>query len=75
MAVKAAHVTMLQRSPTYVVALPSHDALAQALRGWLPTGWAYRRVRTKNVRLIRLKLRLARSRPAQAKHQGEKNRP
>ena len=35
MAGTAAHVTMLQRSPTYVIPLPSEDAIANALRGLL----------------------------------------
>jgi monooxygenase len=38
---KAAHVTMLQRSPTYIVALPSQDALSRMLRRRLPTRIAY----------------------------------
>ena len=38
---KAAHVTMLQRSPTYVVARPTNDQLAAALRRYLPTWTAY----------------------------------
>jgi monooxygenase len=38
---KAAHVTMLQRSPTYIVARPSQDALAKMLRRHLPTRIAY----------------------------------
>jgi cation diffusion facilitator CzcD-associated flavoprotein CzcO len=38
---KAAHVTMLQRSPTYVVARPTNNQLATALRPYLPTRTAY----------------------------------
>ena len=38
LAKKAAHVTMLQRSPTYVVAWPDEDRIANALRRWLPPG-------------------------------------
>lgn len=41
LAKQAAHVTMLQRSPTYIVARPSQDALTRMLRGWLPTRIAY----------------------------------
>jgi monooxygenase len=41
LAKKAAHVTMLQRSPTYIVARPSQDAFARALRRRLPTNIAY----------------------------------
>ena len=36
MAETAAHVTMLQRSPTYVLSLPGRDAIADALRKRLP---------------------------------------
>jgi monooxygenase len=38
---KAARVTMLQRSPTYIVSRPSEDALAKMLRRALPTRTAY----------------------------------
>jgi monooxygenase len=37
----AAHVTMLQRSPTYIVARPTNDQLATVLRRYLPTRAAY----------------------------------
>jgi cation diffusion facilitator CzcD-associated flavoprotein CzcO len=49
MADKAAHVTMLQRSPTYMVSLPAADAVANWLRRHLPPGLAYRLTRWKNV--------------------------
>ena len=45
----AAHVTMLQRSPTYVISLPSHDKVGRWLKSWLPAMWAYRLVRCKNI--------------------------
>ncbi|AKJ29126.1 flavin-containing monooxygenase [Caldimonas brevitalea] len=67
MAKTAAHVTMLQRSPTYVFALPSRDAIAETLKRWLPPLLAYRLVRTKNVLLGVVLYRLARQRPRQAK--------
>jgi monooxygenase len=41
LAESAAHVAMLQRSPTYIVARPAEDALAKALRRRLPTRIAY----------------------------------
>ncbi|WP_235524017.1 flavin-containing monooxygenase, partial [Sphingomonas sp. Leaf33] len=47
----AAHVTMLQRSPTYIVARPGKDAFANALRRVLPDRAAYRLTRWKNVLL------------------------
>ena len=49
MAKTAAHVTMVQRSPTYVVARPSKDAIADRLRASLPAKMAYWLVRWKNV--------------------------
>jgi monooxygenase len=45
----AAHVTMLQRSPTYVVALSSKDRLASRLRRILPESVVYSIIRWKNV--------------------------
>jgi cation diffusion facilitator CzcD-associated flavoprotein CzcO/acetyl esterase/lipase len=45
----AAHVIMLQRSPTYVISLPSHDKIGRWMKSWLPAMWAYRLVRFKNI--------------------------
>ncbi|MEU7935466.1 flavin-containing monooxygenase [Micromonospora echinofusca] len=64
MAERAAHVTMLQRSPTYVLALPSRDVLADALRRWLPAKVAYPVVRWKNVLLSTANFQLSRRAPA-----------
>ncbi len=47
----AAHVTMLQRSPTWVVARPSEDVLANRFRRWLPAKLAYGLTRWKRVLL------------------------
>lgn len=47
----AEHVTMLQRSPSYVAALPNHDVVADGLRRVLPGRVAHRLVRAKNVAL------------------------
>ncbi len=49
MAETAAHVTMLQRSPTYVLSLPLHDPIADRLRRWLPSQIAYPFIRAKNT--------------------------
>jgi cation diffusion facilitator CzcD-associated flavoprotein CzcO len=49
MAEQAAHVTMLQRSPSYVLALPGRDPIADAVRRVLPPKVAYPLVRFKNV--------------------------
>ncbi|MCU0623599.1 MAG: NAD(P)/FAD-dependent oxidoreductase [Gemmatimonadaceae bacterium] len=45
----AAHVTMLQRSPTWIAEQPSRDTIADALRAVLPPGVAYAAVRWKNI--------------------------
>jgi cation diffusion facilitator CzcD-associated flavoprotein CzcO len=49
MADKADHVTMLQRSPTYMVSRPDHDVLANRLRKVLPPKMAYNLTRFKNT--------------------------
>ncbi len=49
MARTAAHVTMVQRSPTYVVALPRTDPLVSRLRAVLPESLAHRLARWRNV--------------------------
>jgi monooxygenase len=49
LAEKAAHVTMLQRSPTYVVSLPERDKIANWMRARMPLGTAYALTRWKNV--------------------------
>jgi len=49
MADKAAHVTMLQRSPTYMVSRPDHDVMANRLRKVLPPKMAYSLTRFKNT--------------------------
>jgi monooxygenase len=67
MADKAAHVTMLQRSPTYVVSRPSEDSIAIWLRGKLPAMLAYQAARWKNVLLGMWFFRLARRKPEKVK--------
>ena len=49
LAQQAAKVTMLQRSPTYVVSLPAKDPIATVLRAVLPERLAYKLVRAKNI--------------------------
>jgi cation diffusion facilitator CzcD-associated flavoprotein CzcO len=63
MAKDAAKVTMLQRSPTYVVSMPGEDGLANRLRRFLPDRVVYPIVRWKNVALQGLSYRLSRKRP------------
>jgi monooxygenase len=63
LAKSAAHVTMLQRSPSYVIAMPSEDSIANAARKVLPGKAAYALVRWKNVLLTMLSFQLSRRRP------------
>jgi cation diffusion facilitator CzcD-associated flavoprotein CzcO len=63
LAEKAAHVTMLQRSPTYIVALPAVDPLAKPLMKWLPDRIALSTLRWKNVLMSMLSFQLSRKRP------------
>jgi cation diffusion facilitator CzcD-associated flavoprotein CzcO len=49
LAVDAEHVTMLQRSPTYVAALPNHDQMAAKIKQLFPRKLAYRLIRYKNI--------------------------
>ncbi len=61
---RAAHVTMLQRSPSYVLSRPAVDKLARALRWVLPERAVYALSRWKNVTLGALMYQLSRRRPA-----------
>lgn len=51
MAKKGAKVTMVQRSPTYVVSRPDRDKIANFMRAILPDSWAYALTRVKNTLL------------------------
>ena len=67
MAETAAHVTMLQRSPSYVVSLPGVDPIAKFLRRFLPPRVAFTLLKWKNVLLTMLSFQLSRRRPELAK--------
>jgi monooxygenase len=60
---KAAHVTMLQRSPSYVVPLPSQDLVFNVLRRFLPIRQAFRGARRANIARIGLIVGLSRRHP------------
>lgn len=53
LAEQAAHVTMLQRTPSYVLSMPSEDPLARLLRRLFSTERAYALTRRKNVLISR----------------------
>ncbi|MEU4422412.1 NAD(P)/FAD-dependent oxidoreductase [Actinoplanes sp. NPDC024001] len=63
MATDAAHVTMLQRSPSYVTPLPNRDVIADLARKLLPPKAANRVARAKNILLTQSFYQLARRRP------------
>lgn len=67
MAETAKHVTMLQRSPTYIVTMPSTDKIANALRAVLPAKAAYAMARWKNIIRQMFFYELARRRPSTMK--------
>ncbi|MGB1015553.1 MAG: flavin-containing monooxygenase, partial [Nannocystaceae bacterium] len=67
LAKKAAHVTMLQRSPTYVISLPGEDPVAKWLRRLLPKRPAYLLTRWKNIAVASVSYQLARHFPGVAK--------
>jgi monooxygenase len=64
LAERAAHVTMLQRSPSYVISLPAVDPIAGLLERVLPARLTYRFVRWKNMRLSLAIYGYSRRRPA-----------
>ena len=67
MAKTAAHVTMLQRSPTYVVSRPGEDAFANTLRRRLPAKLAYSLIRWRNVLFGLWFFNIARKKPDETK--------
>jgi monooxygenase len=63
----AAHVTQLQRTPTYMVSRPAKDAIANGLRKILPEKVAYAITRFKNITLQDLMFKRVRNNPEKAK--------
>lgn len=64
---KAKSVTMLQRSPTWIVSKPGIDKFALALRKILPASWAYKFARWKNTQWQQRLYHLTRTRPELAR--------
>jgi monooxygenase len=67
MAEHAEHVTMLQRSPTYIASMPGEDKIANSLRRLLGNRRAYSITRWKNVLTTTLLYQLSRRRPGMVK--------
>jgi cation diffusion facilitator CzcD-associated flavoprotein CzcO len=63
MAPDTEHITMLQRSPTYILTLPAEDKISEKLRRFLPETTVWRMARRRNILLQRGLYQLSRSRP------------
>lgn len=63
MAEETEHVTLLQRTPTYVVSVPAVDPLEQRLKKWLGPTRAHRIAKRKNIGLQRLVWHASKRRP------------
>lgn len=59
----AAHVTMLQRSPTYIASVPSIDFVYDKMRKVLPEDLAYKLIRARNIGMQRGIYALAQKQP------------
>jgi cation diffusion facilitator CzcD-associated flavoprotein CzcO len=64
---KAEHVTMLQRSPTYVFTRPGVDPWAKFFKRCLPASWAHRLTRVKNVLLSHYMFTMSKKKPEKIK--------
>ncbi|MDE2435498.1 MAG: NAD(P)/FAD-dependent oxidoreductase, partial [Sphingomonadales bacterium] len=63
----AGHVTMLQRTPTWIMSRPAKDGIANGLRKILPERLAYAITRAKNVFLADLMFKRSRNQPDKVK--------
>ncbi len=62
---EAEHVTMLQRSPSYVVSIPEFDKISAVLGRFLPENWVYALGRKRNILIQRQMYKAARRWPKQ----------
>lgn len=63
MAATAGHVTMLQRSPSYIVSLPAVDKISATMRRVMPNSVVYQLARTRNIAIQRAMYAFAKARP------------
>ena len=75
LAADAGHVTMLQRSPTWISPLPGRDKMADQLRAVLPPKVAHRIIRAKNIAFTVGVYQFCRRRPAAARKLLHQARP
>jgi monooxygenase len=66
MAREAAHVTMLQRSPSWILSRPAIDPIGRQLQRFLPSGLAHRLTKAKNLALGSWFYRMCRTNPERA---------
>ena len=67
MADEAEHITMVQRSPTYILSMPGKDRLANLLNSILPAAWAYAITRSRNIRFQNYFYKQARKNPGKVR--------
>ena len=67
LAERGAHVTMLQRSPTWMISLPGTDALSDALRRRLPPRLGHAAARWKNILFTQAFFQVCRHAPSVGK--------
>jgi cation diffusion facilitator CzcD-associated flavoprotein CzcO len=67
MAQTSEHITLLQRSPTYVVSRPDSDPFANRLRKFLPAKVAYSATRLKNTTMQQIVYKRTRTKPEEVK--------
>lgn len=67
LAKEAAQVTMLQRSPSYILSTPKEDGLEKLIRRWAPTSWISPLIRFKWLALPWIFIRFCRYMPDRAK--------
>jgi len=67
MARETAHITMLQRSPSYVFSVPAYDKISAVLQRFLPERWVYGIARKRNLFLQQLIYRLSKRWPEQVR--------
>ncbi len=64
---KAGHITMLQRSPTYIFSVPGYDKLSAVLKTFLPEKWVFGLARKRNIVLQRFIYKAAKRWPARVR--------
>jgi cation diffusion facilitator CzcD-associated flavoprotein CzcO len=67
MADRTAHITMLQRSPTYMFSMPATSGLARVLSAVMPRSWAYFLMRWQRIIMQRFVFKMARKKPEETR--------